>query len=524
MKGRKVGIVLVLKTSLILAATFFLLCNTPFIWHKMKLFAGSGQEGTYQLLRESILIFAATFILFFGFHLHRYLFMIMSFFIFITGAIAAYYLVNMGIISNKAIVQACFDNDIGESASMVSYKLLIWIFIVGAISSYLIKHHIPYTTTWTVKVASIICLVVATIIIVVLPYRAVNIYSPFRYLNSAYHYLKDYFIEQPERINISQNYNITSSAADDLKVVLIIGESARDDHHTALGYERETNPYTKNIPNYFAFHATSCATSTYKALPVIISRFDCPLKEQAIREYSVISVFRSLGFTTHWYGNQSVWQYFKKQTCTNFYDEMEHLIIPMANRVFGVLPLDGELLPHYNLALDHKGNSFITLHLLGSHYGYDDRYPKEFAKYNPTCDEVMKGKGYELNTCPKEALYNSYDNTIVYTDYVLSKAIEKLRDKNAILIYISDHGESLGEEGRYTHGNEDAPEQYRVPLMVWVSDKFIAQNPEKYKAIQALQKKGKVLGHNHVFHSLLDCSNIKSDLVEKDWSICQPSN
>jgi glucan phosphoethanolaminetransferase (alkaline phosphatase superfamily) len=112
-----------------------------------------------------------------------------------------------------------------------------------------------------------------------------------------------------------------------------------------------------------------------------------------------------------------------------------------------------------------------------------------------------------------------YDNSILYTDYVLSEIIARLKNKNAILFYTSDHGESLGENGAYGHGGDNIPEQMTVPFFIWTSDAFNKNNPQMWQKILANDKKE--INYKYLFHSVLDCSGIKSDIIDSNLSLCR---
>jgi len=133
---------------------------------------------------------------------------------------------------------------------------------------------------------------------------------------------------------------------------------------------------------------------------------------------------------------------------------------------------------------------------------------------------VDKSAKIDASGCSNEELVNSYDNSILYTDYFLSEVINRLKDKNAFLIYASDHGESLGECGRLTHGADGYfKEQREVPIMVWFSEEYKKTHPEKWAAVESFQKQ--TISHDNIFHSILDCLSIESEIVDKSLSLCQ---
>jgi len=155
-----------------------------------------------------------------------------------------------------------------------------------------------------------------------------------------------------------------------------------------------------------------------------------------------------------------------------------------------------------------KNKILIVLHTSTSHGPtYSKKYPPRFETFKPVCNSV------ELGNCTQTALLNAYDNTIVYTDYILSKVIEdlqQLKEYHSAMIFVSDHGESLGEKNLYMHGLplSIAPkEQYEIPFIVWLSDSSKQLKPNK------------ILSQNHVFHSVLNFLNIQSPIYNEQMNI-----
>ncbi|ULT29166.1 sulfatase-like hydrolase/transferase [Sphingobacterium sp. E70] len=155
-----------------------------------------------------------------------------------------------------------------------------------------------------------------------------------------------------------------------------------------------------------------------------------------------------------------------------------------------------------------KDKIFIVLHTSTSHGPtYSKKYPAQFEMFKPVCNSV------ELGKCSKEELVNAYDNTIVYTDYILNRLIEDLKELKqyqSAMLFVSDHGESLGENNLYMHGlpMSIAPkEQYDIPFIVWVSDPAKELKPNK------------ILTQNHVFHSVLNFLNIQSPIYDESMDI-----
>ena len=161
----------------------------------------------------------------------------------------------------------------------------------------------------------------------------------------------------------------------------------------------------------------------------------------------------------------------------------------------------------------------IVLHTLGSHGPkYYRRYPKEFSKFEPACKKATPQE------CTDKEIINAYDNTILYTDYIVSKLIGYLKEKQAtydtFLIYASDHGESLGEKGVYLHGLPYflAPEaQTRVPILTWFSESYIANEKLDIEKMKALQNKP--VSHDYLSHSMLKAFDVKTSLYQEEFDL-----
>ena len=176
-------------------------------------------------------------------------------------------------------------------------------------------------------------------------------------------------------------------------------------------------------------------------------------------------------------------------------------------------------------------NLLIVLHTYGSHSKYDDRYTKNFKKFGPTCSSIEHSLKNKLLASRSSCNFsveasNSYDNTILYTDYFLSQVINILKPYKSMMMYVSDHGESLGENGIYLHGYkyDSAPkEQLHVPYMIWFSHEFLNDKKIASNLKVASENIFKKIDQSSVFHSLLDCINVDSDIIDNKKSVCSSS-
>jgi lipid A ethanolaminephosphotransferase len=280
-------------------------------------------------------------------------------------------------------------------------------------------------------------------------------------------------------------------------MVLVIGESARSANFSLYGYERETNPLLKrdSVTTYTA-HAS--ATSTTQAVKAI-------LDHKRVKE-----LYEILPNYMHRNGVDVVWR------TANWGEPPLHIEkyrnVPRLKELYPEADgrYDGILLEGLSEEIEASTNNkmLIVLHTSTSHGPtYNKKYPAEFEAFIPVCNTV------EMAKADKAELVNAYDNTILYTDYLLHSVINILRGvegRRCSMLYISDHGESLGEGGVYMHGMVSASmapkEQIDIPFIVWTDDSRELKNLEE-------------VGHYHIFHSVMDFLDVRSDFYNEVFSI-----
>lgn len=293
------------------------------------------------------------------------------------------------------------------------------------------------------------------------------IYSATRLLQEQLHDL-----HPPPAQTILPGASRASPATDrQLLVVLVIGETARAANFQLNGYERATTPQLSATPGLINFSQTvSCGTSTAISVPCMFSnlgrsRFS---KERAERQENLLDVLAHTGVDVHWLDNDSGC----KGVCARVdYQDRSHetdaALCQDDNCYDGVLFKNLQTLwPNKNAQ-----SRLVVLHQKGSHGpSYYRRYPGEFRRFLPACELDT------VQTCSREQIVNAYDNTILYTDHLLAGLIADLRGQpqfDSVVLYLSDHGESLGEDGVYLHGLPYAVApmmQKHVPFMAWFSE------------------------------------------------------
>jgi len=296
----------------------------------------------------------------------------------------------------------------------------------------------------------------------------------------------------------------TTSIAKRQIYVLIIGESSRRNHWQLFGYQRETNPELVRISNLVLI--PDMITSwplTLGAVPQILTRKPPTDVEQLWKEPSILRAMQESGFDTYWISNQYP---------VGFYDSPISIYAYQAHHVsfhnYASLATPGGydedlLRPLRDALKESHGDLFIVLHMMGSHADYDFRYPSTFKYFQPTMsDPEQEGAKYAREN-------NSYDNTIRYTDHIISSMIDILRGSDTItaMLYESDHGEDLATpscklEG---HGNGSVYD-YQVPAFFWYSDNYAQAFPERVEAFRNNSSQ-RILSAD-TFASLIDMAGI----------------
>ncbi len=293
-------------------------------------------------------------------------------------------------------------------------------------------------------------------------------------------------------------------------LVLVVGETARAANFSLLGYARETNPELARTGAIAFGKVTSCGTSTEVSVPCMFSPYGrANYDERRIRNSEgLLDVLVHAGYTVKWLDNQSGC----KGVCKGAGVQYEKLEPAMAPDLCDSRECHDEILAR-RLAAELARvdrNTVFVLHMMGNHGpAYFKRYPAEFRRFLPDCATA------ELRNCSREQVVNAYDNAILYTDHVLARVIGTLsqdpRRLDSAMIYISDHGESLGEHGLYLHGipYAIAPEQQtHVPMVVWISRQVADSGDVDPRCVR--QKAGAALSHDNLFHSVLGLLDVQT--------------
>lgn len=295
-------------------------------------------------------------------------------------------------------------------------------------------------------------------------------------------------------------------------VIMVVGETARRDRFSLNGYARNTNPELAKEDRLVSYtRITSCGTSTADSVPCMFSlggREHFEIKTAKNTE-NVLDILSRIGVSILWRDNNSDSKHVASRLSSRLqYEDFKN---PQKNPLCDSECRDVGMLHGLQEFIDAQaGDILIVLHQMGNHGpAYFKRYPPEFERFKPAC------RSAELSTCTPEEINNAYDNAVLYTDYFLSRVIQLLKANTprfeTTLLYMSDHGESLGENGLYLHGMPYrlAPkEQIEIPALLWVgesSDVDLASS----RALKDMEN-----SHDAISHSLLALFEAETGLLD----------
>ena len=423
-----------------------------------------------------------------------------------TNAIAVYFIFTYGVIIDKTMIGNVLNTNYEESSSFLSFGLILYLILLGVIPSILIfkiKIVKVKLKTFLAHIGSAFLFVLIFIYINSSSWLWIDknskalggLVMPWSYIVNTSRFYIHKNEENKQKILLPD-----ATIGNDKKsiAVLVIGESARSENFSLYGYEKETNPLLSKIENVYSYKAESCATYTTAGVQCILEYKDGSESYETLPNYLFRNNVEVIWRTTNW-GEPAV-------KINNYQGraDLEKLC-------------DGEGCGYDEILLSglraqllesKKDKILLVLHTSTSHGPtYYKKYPPQFNKFTPVCENV------ELGKCTQQELINAYDNTIVYTDFILSSLIGELKSLeqyNSTMFYVSDHGESLGEKNLYMHGipASIAPkEQLEIPFIVWLSDDA--------KTL----KNNQVLHQHNVFHSVLDFLGIESPIYDENRSI-----
>lgn len=450
---------------------------------------------------------------------------------------ATYFMYTYGAVIDQNMMVNIFETNSQEATALVTPQMLLWIAIIGLIPSIALLFIRIRTGKWwytlLMRVAAILGALMVIILVASVFYKdyaslfrnnkaIVKMVTPANYVSAIAKYSKNrWFAGDQTLVRIGEDAHkgpLILAQKKKTVLVLVIGEASRAENYSLNGYGRETNPQLKkqNMINFP--QASSCGTETAVSVPCMFSgmprkKYDADL---ARHQEGLLDVLAHAGVNLLWRENDG--------GCKGACDRIPHT--DMTQWKLDQFCKDKSCIDDVNLhRLDNvldglKQDSVLVIHLMGSHGpAYYQRYPQEYRQFTPTCDTN------QIQDCAHQALMNTYDNTILYTDSVVSKTIDALKARqttmNTALVYLSDHGESLGENGLYLHGTPYmlAPtQQTHIPFMFWLSPDYV-NNFDVNEPCLRDQAAKTAVSQDNLFSTVLGMMNVKSAVYQPQMDI-----
>lgn len=319
--------------------------------------------------------------------------------------------------------------------------------------------------------------------------------------------------------------------------VMVVGETARAHNFSLYGYPRNTNPLLSKTPGIKAFpNVTTQSNTTHKSVPMLLSAASAEDFERLFHEKGILAAFKEAGFHTVFISNQlpnhSFIDFLGEQADEHYFLKKEdalqgnHYDEDLLQKLDEILPkADASSSAHYHY---RYRKLFVVLHSYGSHFNYQERYPRSFAYFKPDSRSEAKSEN-------RRDLLNAYDNTIRYTDYILHGIIERLQkweqvqtkmdgvycQPTSAMLYTSDHGENIFDDDRhlFLHAAPKASDyELHVPFIIWTSDGFSKQYPDILKALGENRSK-QVQSSLSAFHTMLGIGGIQTHYRQDEYSV-----
>ncbi|WP_430812721.1 MULTISPECIES: phosphoethanolamine transferase [unclassified Carboxylicivirga] len=471
-------------------------------------------DGISYFLHAAILVGGIMGILY-AISINRYVFII-AFppFVFLT-LLSGYYLLFYNITITGAVVDAVLNTDWQVSREFMSVELLFFavasILAIGFIMRLRLNISPLFRRRILLHIIISVVLILPCIMANALRANTMINRAPFTLLGASQEYLKIKNLNALPRTDVGLDAIV--SGKDTLRVILVLGEAVRNDHLGFNGYHRNTTPRLSQREIISFSKTRSLHSYTAASVPQLLTRADINSAEFAYTEESIISILNRCGFQTFWLGNQTPdYTYDGFAKSANWYKNVALTSSSYSDKKW----TDENILAHLDEIMPFDGQrTFACLHTIGSHWYYNYRYTNSFKHFVP----VTKSRSIHHNS--SNEIINAYDNSILFMDYFIDELIKRLEDDNAIMIYMSDHGELLGEDGMWLHAAEHHV-LHDAACFIWMSEKFKSKNKAKYRS--AKENSAKHFTTSLLFHSILGCCDIKTGVRDDSHNIFSSGN
>lgn len=529
------GLVLILVTALF----FTLFQNALFIYKAWSLIHFDSSDSYFFAATIPLVIFCALNIIFslLAVPVLRKPIIIL----FLLGSAAAnYFMFSYGAVIDANMMQNAFETNAQEATALFTPRMALWLLILGIIPAIIICFvRIRATRPWWymlgLRAANILASVVIILLIAALFYKdyaslirnnksIVKMLTPSNFVSGSFQFAKHkYFASNMSLVTIGEDAHkgpLISGQPKKTLVILVVGETARAENFSLGGYERETNPRLKKQDVTYFKNASSCGTETAVSVPCMFSNmprknYDATL---ASHQEGLMDILAHAGLNVLWRENDG--------GCKGACDRIPHQDVTQLQLTTdcenGVCMDNALLYKLDNYINGLQGDGVIVLHQMGSHGpAYYRRSTPEVRQFAPTCDSN------QIQDCTPHELVNTYDNSILYTDAMLDNTIKLLQQHNdrfnTALVYLSDHGESLGENGMYLHGTPYmfAPsQQTHIPFLMWLSPEYTKNYGIDRQCLSDSTQHDEI-SQDNLFHTILGMMNVQTTEYQSGMDLLQ---
>lgn len=463
---------------------------------------------------------------------HRYTMKPIMISLLIASAFAAYFMDSYHVILDEQMIGNIFTTDTREAVDLLSPTMALYVVLIGLLPSWLVYRTRIQFPPFKRELFSRLKLVGLSLSVMVAMFflfspsytsffrehKEIRAYfNPGNFIYGTARFVGRWFEADTSVVHaLGENATVPTADAHRELIIMVVGETARADRFSLNGYQRETNPLLQQEDVISLSNVISCGTLTAISVPCMFSIYrtdEYNATKVATRE-NALDVLKHAGVNILWRDNNSSSKGVADRVPYQDYRT------PTVNPVCDIECRDVGMLDGLQGYIDAhpEGDILIVLHQMGNHGpAYYKRYPEKFEKFKPACQTN------ELSDCTSEEIDNAYDNAILYTDYFLAQTIDLLKQNDSefetAMMYVSDHGESLGEFGLYLHGmpNFMAPESQRhVPIILWLGESYDDADPEDIRA-----RRDEQFTHDNVFHTLIGFMEIESAAYDASMDIFQ---
>lgn len=451
--------------------------------------------------------------------------------LFVVAAASSYFCDVYSAIMNKDMMRNVLQTDPAEVDGLLSANMLLHLIVLGVIPAILVWRVKLPATTWRTQLKQRASFAGAALAVSVLGLFACSAsyavffreHKPIRYTLSPAAPVTSLVVglvgthgpkHSAPLVDLAGNvHRLATAHTKPLVLFIVIGETARAANFELSGYARATNPQLRATDGVVYFnHATACGTSTAISVPCIFSPFKrADFDADAANRYTnLLDSLTKAGFDVEWRDNNAGCKGVCARVASIDYTRQSNAQLCPESYCY-----DEIMLTDLQARLESVSrDTVIVFHQIGSHGpAYAERYPQRFELFKPAC------RSNQLQKCTPQEIVNAYDNTIAYTDYVLSRQIALLRAASSrvdgMLIYASDHGESLGEQGLYLHGMpySFAPRtQKDIPMLIWASQSYAERGELRAGCLSS--RASEPVGHDNLYHTILGAAEVRDAVYD----------